>query len=281
MIRMSLRHVALLPMLAALGACAGGDKPAEAAATAAPAAPPVVEVTANDYAFQMPDTLAAGVTTFRLTNHGQELHHVILIKLGEGQTLADLPKLLGGPPPADLVVLGGPNPAPPHGQAEAVVDLQTGNYAVICVIPAADGQAHVQKGMAHALTVIPGTSTAAMPEADIVVTLKDYDFEFSTPLTAGRHVLRIENAAEQMHELVFFKLAPGKTAAEMAHFAEKREGPPPGTPINGASPLSKGMSNTVTVDLEAGDYALICFAPDAKDGKPHLVHGMIKQLTIS
>jgi len=25
----------------------------------------------------------------------------------------------------------------------------------------------------------------------------------------------------------------------------------------------------------------LCFWPDAKDGKPHLVHGMVKQITVS
>jgi hypothetical protein len=34
------------------------------------------------------------------------------------------------------------------------------------------------------------------------------------------------------------------------------------------------------VDLPAGEYGIICFDPDAKDGKPHLAHGMIKQLSV-
>ncbi len=35
------------------------------------------------------------------------------------------------------------------------------------------------------------------------------------------------------------------------------------------------------VDLAAGNYLLVCFLPDAKDGKPHLAHGMIKEFTIT
>ena len=27
-------------------------------------------------------------------------------------------------------------------------------------------------------------------------------------------------------------------------------------------------------------YALICFYPDAKDGKPHVMHGMLKEITV-
>jgi hypothetical protein len=113
------------------------------------------------------------------------------------------------------------------------------------------------------------------------MTLSDYDFQLSTPLTAGKRVIRIENTAEQPHELVFIKLNAGKTAQDVADWAMKMEGPPPGTPVPGASPMSKGISNTVVVDVTPGDYALICFVPDAKDGRPHLAHGMLKQITVN
>jgi hypothetical protein len=44
----------------------------------------------------------------------------------------------------------------------------------------------------------------------------------------------------------------------------------------------KGMVKTLTVpvDLEPGQYGLICFIPDAKDGKPHSAHGMTETLTV-
>jgi hypothetical protein len=113
------------------------------------------------------------------------------------------------------------------------------------------------------------------------MTLSDYDFQLSTPLTAGRRVIRSDNSAEQPHELVFVKLNPGKTAQDLAEWATKMEGPPPGVPVPGTSPMSKGMSNTVVVDVTAGDYALVCFVPDAKDGRPHLAHGMLKQITVN
>ena len=39
--------------------------------------------------------------------------------------------------------------------------------------------------------------------------------------------------------------------------------------------MSPGKENTLLLTLSAGNYALICFAPDTKDGKPHAAHGMI------
>ncbi|MGH7559840.1 MAG: hypothetical protein ACRENB_02345 [Gemmatimonadales bacterium] len=268
-------------LAAGLVACAGTERPAEQAS--APASPPVVQITATDYAFQMPDTIPAGVTTFRLANtSGSEFHHVVLIRLPDGMSMQDFLGRMspGSPPPPDAVFLGGPNPAEPSGDAEATVDLPAGGYAVVCVIPSPDGTPHVAKGMARPLTVVAGTSSAALPTPDVTVTLTDYDFQFSAPLTPGRHVIRIQNAADQPHELVFFKLNPGKTVEDMARYAEKPEGPPPGSAIDGVSPLSKGKGATVVVTLEAGDYGLICFIPDAA-GKPHLVLGMMKQVKVS
>jgi hypothetical protein len=32
--------------------------------------------------------------------------------------------------------------------------------------------------------------------------------------------------------------------------------------------------------LEAGNYGLICFFPDTRDGKPHLVHGMMTNVKV-
>ena len=37
----------------------------------------------------------------------------------------------------------------------------------------------------------------------------------------------------------------------------------------------------ITADFQPGRYALLCFIPDAKDGKPHFVHGMAKEITVA
>jgi uncharacterized cupredoxin-like copper-binding protein len=253
--------------------------------TPEPAAIPSVMVMANDYSFQMPDTLAAGVTSFRLMNHGQELHHLTLVRLPTGMTVADLGKMQPtGPLPEGVMFVGGPNYAAPGGAIEAVVDLKPGNYAAICAIPSPDGVVHMAKGMVHPFVVTDAAdstkSVAAVPDADIVIKLADYSFTPSTPITAGRHVIRVENDGTQWHEMVFVKLEPGKTVEDLARYAEKPEGPPPGGPIDGVAPLSPGESNTVTVNLTPGDYGFICFLPDAKDGKPHLIHGMVQQFSV-
>ena len=41
-----------------------------------------------------------------------------------------------------------------------------------------------------------------------------------------------------------------------------------------------GSTNYFTAELTPGDYLLICFLADAKDGKPHFMHGMTKTVTV-
>jgi uncharacterized cupredoxin-like copper-binding protein len=263
----------------ALHACAKTEKAPEAPQAVVPA---TVHVTAADYSFQAPDTLTSGLTTFHLMNEGKELHHLVLVRLAPGQTAADLQKLSpDAPPPPGVVMIGGPNFSAPGGTAEATVDLKPGNYAMICLIPSsADGKLHLMKGMIRGLTVTEGTVAVQSPSPDLTIKLSDYSFESSGPLTAGHHVIRVENTAAQMHELVFVKLEAGKTQQQLMEWIEKPMGPPPAVPLNGVSPLSMGEANFVTVDLTPGEYAFICFVSDAKDGKPHFMHGMTKAITV-
>ena len=77
------------------------------------------------------------------------------------------------------------------------------------------------------------------------------------------------------------KLAPGKTIEDFAEWAEGGlKGPPPATPWWRRRGLDTGRSAQFTADLTPGEYGFICFVPDAKDGKPHLAHGMMKSFKV-
>jgi hypothetical protein len=60
----------------------------------------------------------------------------------------------------------------------------------------------------------------------------------------------------------------------------KMKGDPPGVPLGGVPAIPKGTSAYVTFEFTPGEYALICFLPDSKDGKPHFTHGMIQQVHV-
>jgi uncharacterized cupredoxin-like copper-binding protein len=284
-------HRVPLAMLAGLAIVScRSDKPPAAAAGApdsapvASAAPPAVTVVATDYSFEAPAEVPAGLTTFRLVNRGPSIHHVQLVKLNDGKTVDDFMAALkaGGPPPKWATMAGGPNPPEIGDTSSTTVALEPGNYALLCFVPGSDGIPHVAKGMVRPLTVTAGTgATAAEPEADVVMKLVDYDFELSKPLTAGRHTIRIENAGPQEHEVVIVKLGPGKEPMDFAEWGEKQVGKAPGTLHGGVSGIMPGATAFVEVDLAPGEYGLICFVPDTKDGKGHYHHGMAKKVTVS
>lgn len=266
-------------------ATAGSDTTAAAAPAAAPK-PNEITITARDFAFDAPDTIPEGLTTVHFINHGTQLHHATFVRLENGHTMADLMAAMKkpGPPPSWAVFDGGPNAVVPGDSSNITQDLEAGNYVMLCLVPGPDGVPHMMKGMERAFTVVhPAGGKVDVPEpvADVTVTLADYSFTLSTPLTAGHHVILVDNSGPQVHELVLVQLPPGKTAMDLVKWVDKQQGPPPGKPIGGLSPMYPGGNASFTVDLTPGNYAFICFVPDAKDGKPHAMHGMTKQFTIS
>lgn len=255
---------------------------AEREASAAPLAE--MMVTTRDYAFDAPSRVPSGPTRIRLVNEGPDLHHVWLMKLEAGRTVQELVESLKKRPvtPGWAVDLGGPNtPWVPGEATSAVVDLSPGSYALVCLIPGPDGELHIMKDMARALTVEGPSRGGSLPGADVVMTLADYAFGLSEPIEAGRRTIRVENVADQAHEVVVVRLQDGKRAEDFLAFVESREGTPPGSIIGGVTGIAKGGANVVTLDFEPGTYAFLCFVHDASDSRPHVMHGMYQTFQVS
>jgi hypothetical protein len=277
----------VLALGVALGACSDTerrepiDRPGDI-----PQAPVIVpiNIVATDFAFEMPDTVGGGVVKMNLENRGKELHHVTLVKLEDGKTIENFMAAMQqqGPPPPWMKFVGGPNPAGPGQTISGASVLTPGNYLAICFIPSPDGAPHVAKGMARPFTVTGSDSMPAVlpPTAD-TIRLTDYDFEPSRPITKGEHTFIVTNAGPQPHEIVVVRLAPGKTIEDFGKWAEGGlKGPPPAAPVGGVATMDAGRTAQFTADLTPGEYGMICFVPDSKDGKPHLAHGMMKQFKV-
>lgn len=266
-----------------LSAALAGGVPVPSTVLAAPKAS-VIVVHAKDFAFVAPKTVKSGTMTWRLVNDGKNLHHLQIVRLDKGKTMADYMAFLKKPGPADwMTEVGGPNAVLPGGTGEATLTLEPGDYVIVCFIPSAgDPTPHVMKGMMGSLKVVPAKSKADAPATDVTIRLSDYKFDVSTPFTAGRHTLNVVNDAAQAHEVVLIELPPGKTVGDFTKWVDKdlMKGPPPGMPIGGMTALAKGRSGVTRVTLKAGRYGMICFAPDAKDGKPHFAHGMTTEFTV-
>ena len=273
-------------LAAACGALLGCNrKPAP------PPAPPtanVVSITGNDFSFTAPDTIPAGLTTVKFANAGKEPHQVVFMRIDSGKTMADVATLMKDPNakvPGWIAFPMGANGIVPGDSATATASLVPGHYVLVCFINSPDGTPHLNKGMVHPLEVKASTGPAAAePTADITITEKDYTFDISAPITAGTHTFRVENAGPQAHEVSIFQLAPGKTAKDFqAWVTAGMKGEPPAKEAGGfIGPMPvAGEHGYFTATYAAGKYLFLCFVPDVKDGKPHLMHGMLKEVTVS
>jgi len=271
-------HAAALLLVTFAASC--NPKPA---APAAQASANSLRIVAGDFTFTAPDTVAAGVTSIVLVNQGKEPHQAVVMRIDSGKTPAEVQAgMMGNTIPSWMSFPGGPNGAMPGDSTNATATLTPGNYMLVCFLSGADGKPHLMKGMTKNFVVKPAGAAMALPTGDVTVTAKDYAFEVSPAITAGTHTVRMVNAGPQLHEIGLLKLAPGKTMAQVqAWMGTDMKSAPPFMMVGGIAGLTMGQTANFTTTFGKGDYILICFVPDAKDGKPHVAHGMMLPFKVS
>jgi hypothetical protein len=129
---------------------------------------------------------------------------------------------------------------------------------------------------------VTARSSATEPASDVAVTLKEYSFEVPAEIKAGTHTFKVSNQGEQPHEMILYKLAEGKTLADLQAYLSSTSpsDPLPGDIAGGALAIGPGMHSWTTFDLQPGTYVAICFILDSGDGASHLGHGMIMPITV-
>jgi hypothetical protein len=275
-----------IAVTAVLGSACSDDRASRMQTGSIPA---VVTVTTTDYAFEAPDTLQEGWTTFRLLNHGDAFHAALLVKLEEGRSLSDFREayaeaLRNGGPWEALGLLGGIVGPPPNGSTNATLHLAAGRYAWYCPLGFEDGVPHVVgQGMARPFVVRqhdgPEPATSA-PEPSVTITMVDYAFQLSAPLTAGQHVIRVDNKGPEPHELILMRLAPGKTMNDVQTCLGDMRSPPPfDASLGGVVIEEAGGEAYFEAELTPGNHVLFCVI-SAPDGRRHWEHGMMLQVLV-
>jgi len=269
----------------------GGEEPT-ATSEAAAGEIPTVEITGADYSFQAPASIAGGLTRIVFTNTSSaEDHQAQLLRLNDGVTFDQFTAAL---PEGEEAVFALVTPAGGPGasaglQNENVLDLDAGQYALVCLIPSpSDGIPHVAKGMLQPLEVteLAGEQPEA-PTADVSVALSNFTFDAPATLPAGETTFDVTNNGPQPHEMAVARLEGGTTLDQLLDIffappseAPPPEGPPPATFVGQVAVLSDGLSGQTTIDLTAGTYAVLCFVTDPESGAPHAAIGMAQQLTV-
>jgi len=302
--------VALMAALTAL-ACQAAPQTADETATAsAPAPPPaVVEITTTNYAFNAPPSFPSGWVTLHLTNEAEEPHFMTLARLPEGRTFEEYSRDVAGPfatlykeyragtleqaeffaqltaalpdwfPPESR---GGIALTSPGQSAQTTVYLEPGDYVIECYVrpPDPDGDKfHNELGMLRPLVVTAEATDATPPDADVEITLSNYEITVEGELTAGTHTIAVHvaEAPEGLigHDVNLVRLEPEDDLSEIAtwmSWVDALQSPAPALFLGGAEQAEPGLTSYITVDLEPGRYAWVSEGYGAQ--------GMVREFTI-
>jgi hypothetical protein len=114
-------------------------------------------ITLRDFAFDAPDTLPSGTSTWAITNAGPQPHEIQVARLTPAGTPNDILNFFATPVPAGpptFQSVGGFQGIDPNGSGTLTLNLPAGNYAFYCAIPdPTNGQRHLQEGMLKQVTI--------------------------------------------------------------------------------------------------------------------------------
>jgi hypothetical protein len=195
----------------------------------------------------------------------------------------------GGAPPTIFyrLTFAGGNGVPGGMTAQAVLDLGPGEW----IVWAGDPFGAQVPTKINVTGDMPADLTD--PDADVNVTFVDFGISVDGALTAGDHILRLENQGAQPHFLDLMKAPDGITNDELGEFIMADVQGPVASPVAGGysesdfvpvastAPQSIGIVQWVPATLEAGTYAAICWFPTAGTGEPHAMKGMHTVFTVT
>ncbi|MEE9208753.1 MAG: hypothetical protein V3U67_10375 [Gemmatimonadota bacterium] len=268
----------------------------------------VVEILARDYAFVGPAEISSGWTTFRLTNEGTEHHFLFLSLLPDGKMFDDyvaevalpfdsvwhelrdgtidkpeagamlgrlLPEWFGSVKP-----MGGPGLVAAGGVAQTSVELEPGVYVMECYVKTPDGEFHGMLGMARPLTVTSDASGALEPQADIEITLSNYDLRIRGDMTAGEHTVAVHFQEHPNYglgnDVHLVRLEDGTDTEQVVRWmdwmnVDGLRAPGPAQFVGGTHEMPVGYTAYFTVNLAPGRYAWIAEST---------AEGMVREFTI-
>jgi hypothetical protein len=235
----------------------------------------VVDVTAGDFFFTSPQSIPAGLTTFRLSQVGKFAHDMSILQLLQSKTFDEFVALAVAEQPRPWARnLGGPGFIEPPLSTNVTLVLEPGSYVLACFMTA-PGDPPEHRRMFRPLHVAPAPDAASMePPTDLVVKILEDGYEFSPSLSAGRHLLRVENATSQSRLFRMERILPGRTVEEALKWRRGRLTVPetvrPTESKGRLATFEPGQHLIMAVDLDPGTY-LVGSLPDRATGQVFIV----------
>jgi hypothetical protein len=232
--------------------------------------------------------VSAGPTELTLVNDSQAPidGQLGFIAAGDDRTPQEVVDAFGNavmnrPVPEFFQAGGGPALTPPGESSTVTQDLEPGTYYVLPAdaIPSPDQVASFE---------VTENGDGELPETEGKVTAVEYSFS-GEGLKAGTNDILLENTGGQWHHFLASKLKDDATIEQAKQYLlSEGEGGGP-VPFEGnpeesnaieSTVMDPGFSQVVEAELESGRYAFFCFIPDKQGGPPHVVKGMVSEVTV-
>lgn len=251
-----------------------------------------VEVIGLDYAFNMPDSVDAGRTAFKFTNHGKVDHEYNVVLLKQGVTLQQYIDALNRKQPGAPLRDGplGVLFAKPGRTSASVLSaemLPGRTYAVQCIFTdSANAPSHRELGMFKSFTV--RNNSAPHVAAFVIDTIVGTDYAYTRypkVLTPGWHHFVFVNAGKQRHEINISMLKPGVTLKALMEVASK-DGDVDLLLDDALGVLhaETGVTPMGMLDFEVQpgrEYVVVCTFADTPKSPPHFALGMVTSMLAS
>jgi hypothetical protein len=239
---------------------------------------PPFHIVATDSGFEAPAGLAAGMRHIVFENRGSNIHEAMIVRLAKGMSPDDYQAAVkkGESFPKGALDYSGPGSTSPGRTAEMWLKVDPGNYVPIC-------WNHPKTVRLHPFNVEDVSAVDDRPpREDVVLKLIDYRFELSRPLRGGTQVIRVETPGPSMHELDFYRLHDGQTAADVHSWSKGMAKDQASFDALGGALDSHDLTRVVWLRKEfaPGRYVLHCEMPVANTKLTHDDVGMIQEIEI-
>jgi hypothetical protein len=133
------------------------------------------------------------------------------------------------------------------------------------------------------LILVMGACQSAAKPPEVTITAKEYGFDLPESIKGGVVTLKLSNTGQEPHMAMLFRLNDGVT---MDQFSTALKEPDPsgvfalGGLASGINTTLPGATQATTLDLKAGDYAVMDFGA-GEDHVPYMAKGMLKPFTVT
>ena len=113
-------------------------------------------------------------------------------------------------------------------------------------------------------TLLSPTATPVPQINNVTFAAEDYGFTGPASIPAGMTTITMVNEGQELHHQQLIKVPEGMTALDLlAAFEPGVEGPPPPgvAAAGGVAALAPGVTGSVTLNLEAGNYVMSASFP--------------------